>query len=175
MNRAQKEEFIGSVRDALATTSFVILADFKGSTVQQMDGLRRACESTGAEFRVVKNSLCRIAVQDTEKSNLAAHFRGNIGVVLSGDDPVATAKMFKAQVKGNAKLVARAGFFQGDILDAKGVDAVADLPSREELLSKLLATLQEGPRQVLRVIQGPPRDLLYVLNNYATKLEEGGN
>jgi large subunit ribosomal protein L10 len=174
MNRAQKEEFVEGVQSAFSATSFVILADFKGCTVQQLDGLRRACEGAGSEFRVVKNSLCRIAVADSPKSSLAPHFRGNIGVIFSGDDPVATAKMIKAEIKSNAKIVLKAGFFEGVVLDEKGVEAVADLPSREELLAKLLGTLQEGPRQVLSVIQAAPRDLLYVLNNYAAKLEEGG-
>lgn len=172
MNRAQKAEFVESVRGAFSGTSFVILTDFKGSTVQQLDTLRRACETAGAQFRVVKNTLCRIAVSDTEKESLADHFKGNVGIVFAGDDPVATAKVFRTQVKENDKLVVRAGFFEGDVLDAKSVDAVADLPSREELLSKLLATLQEGPRQVMGVIQGPARDLLYLLNNYASELEK---
>jgi large subunit ribosomal protein L10 len=173
MNRAQKAEFIENVRGAFADSSVVILTDFKGSTVQQLDVLRRACESAGATFSVVKNTLCRIAVSDTELAPFAEHFRGNVGIVFGGEDPVAAAKVYKAQLKENTKLVSRAGFFEGDVLDDKGIAAVAELPSREELLSKLLATIQEGPRQVMGVIQGPPRDLLYLLNNYAAELEKG--
>jgi large subunit ribosomal protein L10 len=67
----------------------------------------------------------------------------------------------------------RGGYFDGDVIKGDKILAVADLPSKEQLLSTLLATIQEGPRQVLGVIQGPARDLLYVLNNYASKLEEG--
>lgn len=174
MNRAQKVEFVEDVRTSFEASSFVILTEFKGSTVQELDTLRRACETAGAEFRVVKNTLCRIAVADTDKEPLVEHFRGNVGVVFAGEDPVAAAQMFKAQLKANDKLVTKVGYFEGDVLDAKGVAAVADLPSREELLSKLLATIQEGPRQVMGVLQGPARDLLYVLNNYAAKLDEAG-
>jgi large subunit ribosomal protein L10 len=102
---------------------------------------------------------------------LSPHFQGNIAVVFSGEDPIATAKVFKDQRKENKKLETRAGFFEGDLLDGKGVEIVATLPSREELLATLLRTIQEGPRQVLGVIQGPPRDLLFLLNNYASKLQ----
>jgi large subunit ribosomal protein L10 len=69
-------------------------------------------------------------------------------------------------------LVCKAGFFEGTVLDAAGVTTVSKLPSREELLVVLLRTIQEGPRQVLGVLQGPARDLLYLLQNYANKLEE---
>lgn len=173
MHRSDKVEFVEQVRGDFAQAPLVILTDFIGSTVAEMDRLRRTIEESGASFRVVKNTLCRIAVSDTDKAPLSPFFKGNIGVVFSGDDPIATAKLFRALRKENAKLEPRAAFFEGDVLDASAVDAVADLPSREELLAKLLATLQESPRQVLGVLQGPARDLLYVLNNYAAKLEEG--
>lgn len=174
MNREDKAQFIDEVRSSFAAAPFVVLTDFKGSTVFEMDSLRRSLETAGGSFRVVKNTLSRIAVQDTEKVGLADHFRGNVGVVFSGEDPVAIAKVFQDAAKKNDKLKIKAGFFEGDVLDGEQVIAVASLPSREELLAKLLATIQEAPRQVLGVIQGPPRDLLYVLRNYAAKLEEAG-
>ena len=174
MNRAQKAEFIENVRGSFAEAPLVILTDFKGSTVAEIDAVRRAAEEAGARFQVVKNTLVKIAVADSDHAVLDEHFRGNIGVVFSGEDPIAAAKMFRQIRKDNGKLETRAGFFEGDVLDPKGVDAVADLPSREELLAKLLATIQEAPRQVVSVLQAPARDLLYLLHNYAAKLEEGG-
>jgi large subunit ribosomal protein L10 len=173
VNRAQKAEFIEDVRGRFEAAPLVVLTDFKGSTVAQMDALRRSLEEAGGQFQVVKNTLSRIAVAETEMAPLAEHFRGNVGVVFAGEDPIAIAKSFRDQVKANDKLQVKAGFFEGDVLDATGVAAVADLPSREELLAKLLQTIQEGPRQVLGVIQGPARDLLYLLRNYESKLEDG--
>lgn len=174
MNRDQKAVFVDDLHQRFANTPFVILTDFKGSTVAQMDAVRRSCESAGVHFRVVKNTLAVRALQGTGMEKLADHFTGNVGVVISGEDAVATAKLFKQQVKDNDKLQVKAGFFDGDVLDPKGVAAVADLPSREELLGQLLATLLEGPRNVLGVLQAPPRDLLYLLSNYANKLETQG-
>lgn len=172
MNRQDKAAFVADVRERFIEAPMVILTDWKGSTVQELDALRRACEPEGVSFQVVKNTLCRRAVEGTELEQLSSHFRGNIGVFFAGEDPIAAAKLYRAQRKDNDKLICRAGFFEGDILDDKGVDAIADLPSREELLVSLLRTLQEGPRQLLGVIRGPARDLLYLLSNYAKKLEE---
>ena len=174
MNRAQKAVFVEEIKARFEESALVILTDFKGSTVAETDALRRACEPVGVHFQVVKNTLCRRALEGTDKESLTKFFSGNIGVIFSGEDPVAAAKLFKEQVKQNEKLQVRAGFFEGDILDEAGVVAVASLPSREELLAKLLATILEGPRRVMRVVQAPGRDVVYLLNNYANKLEEEG-
>lgn len=173
MNRAQKADFIDAIRSSFGDAPFIALTDFKGSTVEQMDTLRRACESKGVKYQVVKNTLARIAVQGTVHEPLAPYLKGNIGVFFAGEDPIDAAKLLKDQLKDNDKLVVRAGFFEGEVLDEQGVIGVASLPSREELLVTLLRTIQEGPRQILGVIRGPARDLLYLLQNYATKLEEG--
>lgn len=174
MNREQKADFVDEIRGRFAEAPLVILTDFQGSTVKEMDSLRRACEPVGVHFRVVKNTLCRRAIEGTDKEPLSAHFRGTVGVLFAGEDAIAAAKVFRDQRKANDKLKVKAGFFEGDLLDAKGVESVAELPSREELLVVLLRTMLEAPRQVLGILQAPARDLLYLLQNYARKLEEEG-
>lgn len=170
MNKTQKELVVDSVKARFESTPFLALVDYQGSTVAQMDTLRRACEPAGVHFQVVKNTLSRRAVDGTEKEALGGLFRGPVGVLFAGDDPIAAAKLLKAQVKSNEKLNVKGGFFEGVVLDAAGVDAVASLPSREELLVKLLQTLQAGPRNVMGVIRGPARDLLNLLKNYENKV-----
>ncbi|MBW2255796.1 MAG: 50S ribosomal protein L10 [Deltaproteobacteria bacterium] len=172
MNRAEKSEMVEEIRTQIMSTPLVVLTDFKGSTVQQMDTLRRSFEERGVQYRVVKNTLCRRAIEGTEHEPLAAFLRGNTGLVFSGEDPSDAAKVLKEQIKGNKNLVVKAGVLEGDLLDGAGVIAVADLPSREELMVMLLRTLQEAPRRVMGVIRAPARDLLYLLQNYANKLEE---
>jgi large subunit ribosomal protein L10 len=173
-NTALKEVRINELRARFEASPLIILADFKGATVKEMDRIRRGVETGGVRFQVVKNTLCERALEGTEKAKLAEHFRGNIGVLFSSADPIATAKLLKEKLKESQKFVVKAGFFEGDVLDAKGVAAIAELPGREEMLVTVLRTIQEGPRQILGVVQGPARDLLYVLNNYASKLEEDG-
>ncbi len=174
MNRTEKAAFVEDMHGRLAETPLVILTDFIGSTVAEMDALRRGVEEEGVYFRVVKNTLAKRALEGTGKESLAEHFRGNIGVVIAGEDPIAAAKCFKKQLKSNQHLQIRAGFFEGELLDVTGVAAVAELPSKEELQVMLLQTLLAAPRQVMGIVQAAPRDLLYLLNNYANKLETQG-
>jgi len=171
MNSQEKAEFVEKLHSRIKDAPFVILTDYKGSTVAQLDALRRGVEEAGTSFQVVKNTLARRALEGTDKVGLAEHFRGPVGVVISGEDPIAAAKAFKKLVKENSHLETKAGFFEGDVIDAKQVESVAELPSKEELQAKLLASLLEAPRMVLRVLQAAPRDLLYLLRNYANKLE----
>ncbi len=170
MNRAQKAEVVETLKGDFAQAPFIVLTDWIGSTVEELDKLRRSCEPVGSTFRVVKNTLCRRALEGTDMQALSEALAGNVGVLFSGEDPIASAKAFKEQANENKKLQVKAGFFEGDVLDASATLAVAELPSREELQVMLLRTVQEGPRQVLGVIQGPARDLLYVLNNHAANL-----
>ncbi|NCG17822.1 MAG: 50S ribosomal protein L10 [Rhodobacterales bacterium] len=172
MNRAEKETFVADIKERFNNAPLVILTDFKGSTVDEMDVLRRACEPAGVHFQVVKNTLCKRALAESDKEDLTKFFSGNIGVIFAGEDPIAAAKLFTEQAKQNEKLEIRAGYFEGDVLDAQGVAAVAALPSREELLSILLRTMLAAPRQVMGIIRAPARDLLYLLSNFASKLED---
>ncbi|RME25041.1 MAG: 50S ribosomal protein L10 [Deltaproteobacteria bacterium] len=175
MNRTQKAELVEGLAARLAETPLVILADYRGVTVNEITALRREIRAAGAEYKVVKNTLLRRAIEGTDKEGMNQFLAGMTGVVLSGDDPIATAKSLRDLTKDLQKekrFIIKGGWFEGDALDAEAVKKVADLPSREELLSLLLRTIQEGPRQVLGVVQAPARDLLYLLKNYERKLEE---
>jgi large subunit ribosomal protein L10 len=174
VNQTDKAQIIDGIKGQLANASFVVLTDFKGSTVAQLNSLRRSFEKQGIQFQVVKNTLARRAIAGTEHEPLGPLFKGNIGVLSAHEDPQRMAKLLKETLKENEKLIVRAGFFDGGVIDEKGVLAVADLPSREQLLVTLLRTIQAGPQQLLSVLQAPARDLLFVLQNYAKKLEEQG-
>ena len=174
MNREQKVGMVENLHTRFRATPFVVLADFKGSTVAQMNTFRRACEPAGIYFRVVKNTLAVRALEGTGMEKLAEKFRGNVGLLISGDDAIGTAKLLKQQVRDNEKILVKAGYFDGDVLDSKGVASVAELPSKEELQSKLLSVLVQGPTLLLSVLQAPARDLLFLLKNYESKLESEG-
>lgn len=174
-NIEAKAQVVDELRERFEGSPLVILADFKGATVKELDKLRRDVEKGGIKLQVVKNTLCERAVQGTDKEKLGDHFRGNIAVLFSGSDPIAAAKLLRDQLRGNEKFTVKAGFFDGGLLsDYKAIEAVASLPSREDLLSTLLRSIQAGPQQILGVIQGAPRDLMYLLGNYAAKLEDEG-
>lgn len=175
MNRTQKAELVENLTAELQNTPLVLLADYRGISVPRITELREQLKSRGAEYRVIKNTLLRRAIDGTDKEGIGDYLAGMTGVVLSGDDPIAAAKAVRELTKDlqkEEKFVIKGGWFEGDALDAAAVSKVADLPSREELLVMMLRTIQEGPRQVLGVLQAPARDLLYLLKNYETKLEE---
>jgi len=174
VNREEKAQMIDELHQRFSAGPLVVLTDFRGSTVPQMDKIRRKCEPAGLYFRVVKNTLAVRALEGTGKEDLAGHFVGNVGLIVSGEDPIAAAKFVRQYAKENENITIKAGYFDGDILDKKSLLAVADLPSKEELQATLLATLQAGPRNLLGILQAPARDLLYLLSNYAAKLEEPG-
>jgi large subunit ribosomal protein L10 len=170
----KKQSLVNALREDLANAPLIALVNYEKITVDQVNTVRRAFEEKGIRYFVAKNSLINLAVKGTEREGLGQYLKGMTGVVLSGDDAIETAKVLRETVKEfkGETFTLKGGFFDGDILDDKQIEKVADLPSKEELLTTLLRTIQEGPRQVLGVIQGPARDLVNLLKNYENKLSE---
>ncbi len=175
MNRTQKAEFIDSLSGRLENAPFVVVADYRGITVAEITALRRALGEKGITYQVLKNTLALRAVSGTSKAKLEPYLTGMTGWIISGPDPIESAKAIREIVKGiknKNRFVVKGGFFDGEAYNAEAIQKVADLPGKAELQTMLLRAIQEGPRQVLGVIQGPARDLLYLLKNLETKLAE---
>jgi len=176
VNREEKGELINSLSERLKTTPLVMVADYRGVTVAEITAFRRALAEKGLEYKVIKNTLAARSVMGTPMSKLEPMLTGMTGWILSSPDGIESARnvrdLFKT-FKKQEKLTIKGGYFDGEAYDAEGILKVADLPGRPELLGKLLATIVEGPRRLLGVLQGPARDLLYVLKNYEKKLAEG--
>jgi len=169
-----KKNRVSSLREDLSNAPLIALVNYEKITVEQVNTVRRAFEAKGIRYVVAKNTLINLAVKGTEREGLGQYLKGMTGVIISGEDGVETAKVIRETVKSfkGETFTLKGGFFDGDILDANQIEKVADLPSKEELLTTLLRTIQEGPRQVLGVIQGPGRDLVNLLKNYENKLSE---
>jgi large subunit ribosomal protein L10 len=175
MNQTQKREYVEQLSERLKGAPLVMLADFRGVTVAEIDVLRGQLAAKGVGYEVVKNSLGTRAIAGTDMEGISQWLTGMTGWVIAGDDPIAAAKAVRESTKAfkkEGKFTIKGGFFDGEALGTEAITKVADLPSREELLSTLLRTIQEGPRQLLGVIRAPARDLLYLLKNYESKLSE---
>lgn len=172
MNRTQKNEQIETFATYAKGAPFIVLAHFQGTTVSQINQFRRDLEKNGMRYKVIKNTLARRAFKDAGVAGFDTTLKGMTGVVFSGPDAIGSAKVLKDLMKGLPTLQVRAGFFDGSTMDAKCIDTVSSLPSREDLLAQLLATLNEGPRQLVSVIQAPARDLVQLLKNYEDKLAQ---
>jgi large subunit ribosomal protein L10 len=172
MNKAEKIEFVERFTGQIGSAPLVVVTEYRAVKVADSNSLRRRLEAKGLKLEVVKNTLVRRCVAGTPKEVIVDQLTGMNGVIISGEDPIASAKAIREIIDPKSPIQIKFGYFDGVVLQPPEVLAVADLPSREDLLATLLSTLQEGPRQILGVIQGPPRDLLYLLKNYETKLAE---
>lgn len=177
MNRAQKEETLGQLKTKILQAPFVAMVDYRGVTVEEINKVRREFEKNGLTYLVAKNMLVNLAIAGTEYEGMGELLKGMNGIVISGEDAISSAKTLKETLKDFKKketFILKGGFFDGDVLDPGNVLKVASLPSKEELLTMLLRTVQEGPRQAIGVIQAPARDLVNLIKNYEHKLSEAG-
>lgn len=141
LNLNDKKAVVAEVSAQVANAQTIALAEYRGIEVGDLTKLRKAARESGVYLRVLKNTLVRRAVAGTPFAGLADHMVGPLIYSVSAD-PVAAAKILNDFAKTNDKLVLKAGSYAGNVLDKAGVQALASIPSREELLSKLLYVMQ---------------------------------
>jgi large subunit ribosomal protein L10 len=162
LNREEKAAMVGEVSALVAKAQTIVVAEYRGLTVESVTKLRKEARAQGVQLRVLKNSLARRAVGGTPFSGLADKLVGPLVYGFSAD-PVAAAKVIANFAKGNDKLVVKAGAMPNYVMDVKGVTALATMPSREELLAKLMATMQAPIGQFVRTLNEVPSRLVRTL------------
>lgn len=155
LNRNEKAEVIKEVSGQLAEAQSMIVAEYRGIDVGSLTVLRKTAREKGVYLRVLKNSLVRRSIADTPYAGLHDHLVGPLIYAIS-EDPVAPAKLLVDFAKDNDKIVITAGAMPDSVLDAEGVKALAKMPSREELLAKLLGTMQAPVAQFVRTLNEVP-------------------
>ncbi|MBI1300325.1 MAG: 50S ribosomal protein L10 [Alphaproteobacteria bacterium] len=168
MSRAQKKAEVEVLNQRFSSDELVVVAHYQGLTVTELTELRSALRAEGASFKVTKNSLAKLALKGTRFEQLEGMFSGQTGVATS-QDPVAAAKVAHKFAKSNDKLVILGGALGEMILDAKGVEAIAKLPSLDEIRSKLVGLLQAPATKLAGLLQAPARDLVGVTKAYGEK------
>ncbi|GIX27542.1 50S ribosomal protein L10 [Pelomicrobium sp. G1] len=151
----QKQAVVAEVGERLANAQAVVLAEYSGLTVADMTSLRASARKSGVYLRVLKNTLARRAVANTPFAGLAEHMSGPLAYGIS-PDPVAVAKVLHEFARANEKFVIKAGAMRNQVMSAKDVSSLAQLPSREELLGKLLGTMQAPVAQFVRTLNEVP-------------------
>lgn len=172
MNTAEKQVIVQQLADKFAAAKASFVADFQGCTCQELTELRRKLRATGASMEVVKNTLAKRAIAGTSTEGLAVQFKGPITVIWADEDPIAPAKIIANFAKDKENFKLKAGVFEGEVLDKNGVETLASMPSREELLSKLLALMNAPATKLLQTINAPGTQLARVLEAWRKKLEE---
>ena len=170
MNREEKAELINTLQATFAASSSVVIAHQVGLTVAESSDLRAKMREAGAGFKVTKNRIAKIAVQGTKDEALADMFTGPTAVGTSAD-PVAAAKALVDFAKSNDKVTIVGGTLDGELLDKAGVEALATLPSLDELRAKLVGLVNAPAAKLARIAQAPAGDLARVIQAQADQLQ----
>jgi large subunit ribosomal protein L10 len=155
MPTSQKEDLVGQIKDRLNEAGALLLVDYRGLSVKEMQELRNNLRAAGSELKVYKNSLTEIAIRELALPSLDEYLAGPTAIVFTGEDPVAPAKALTTFARLHKMLEVKGGLVENVVVDADGVKAIATLPSREELIAKLLGTMLNPLTGFARVLNGP--------------------
>ena len=164
MNRTEKEQIVQELAQRLTETQAIFLADYRGINVDQATQLRRELTQAGVEYRVVKNSLLNLAAQGTSSEDLQSYCKGPTAIALSGTDPVAPAKILSKFAKEIDAFELKAGVLSGKLMSVAEINALAELPSREQLLAMALSSMNAPITNFVGTMAAIPRSLVQVLN-----------
>ena len=148
----EKKPIVQEIKDCLDGAKSVVLVDYLGLTVEQDTNLRRATREAGVIYKVYKNTMVNLAIEGTEFAELAKDLEGPTAVAISKDDATAPARVVAGFAKKAPKLELKSGMVEGAYYDAEGIKVIATIPSREELLSKFLGSIQSPISNFARVI-----------------------
>lgn len=170
MNREGKQKLINEMQEKLKSAKAVFLADFRGMNVTQATDLRNQLRNASVEYKVVKNTLLELASRGTDKEGLISHYAGPTAVALSYDDPVAAAKVLtKCAKEQQATFKLKAAVLTGKTISVADIQALADLPSREVLLAKLLGTMNAPITGFVCTLAAVPGSFVRVLDAIRSK------
>lgn len=168
MNRTEKKEFIDTLSKNVAAASVVLVAHYKGLTVEEITDLRVKVRKAGAGFKVTKNKLTQRALVGTKFNNISGMFVGPTAIAYSSD-PVAVAKILTEFAKANEKLVLLGGAFGETLLDSKAVVALSKLPSLDELRGKIIGLIQAPAQKIASILQAPGGAVARVIGAHSRK------
>jgi len=164
LQRKEKEAAVTNLHGKFKDAKSAILTDFTGLNVEQITRLRRSLNKSSAEYKVVKNTLLRRASHDTDIELLAEYFVGPIAITLAYEDPVAPVKILMEFSKTQPALVIKAGMVTGTVMTSHDIKALANLPGREVLLSRLVSVLNSLPTRLVQTLNNPIQGMVATLD-----------
>ncbi len=172
-NRAEKERVVAELQEKFSEAASTILTDYRGLSVAESTELRKRLREAGVEYKVVKNTLGRLAAKDAGHDGLNDYLVGPTAIAFAFDDPVAPAKILAGFMKEFKKVQFKAGLLRGQLIDQDQFQELADLPSREELLAKVVGGMQAPIAGFNNVLAGMLRGLVYSVEDLRKKKEAG--
>ncbi len=176
MNRVptpKKVQQVEEITELLRGANLAILADYRGLTVSDLQGLRSQLRPLDAGIRVVKNSLAAIAADNVGLEELRSSFTGPTAIVTSATDPVAPSKVVSDFARASRILQIKVGVLEGQVIPAEAIENLASLPPREILLARVVGGVQAPLAGLVGVLSGTIRSLAYVLQSRADQLQGG--
>lgn len=171
--REQKQKDLDALTEELSNSKSAMVVGFNKVTVAKDQEFRNQLREAGAKFQVVKNTIARLAVKESPYSEAEEFFKGMSAIAWTNSDPVVLSKAVSKFIKDNAEIYSfKAGIVEGRVVDLKQVEAIASLPSKEELISKLLFVLQAPAQQIVSVINAVPRNLAVVIKQIGDQKPE---
>jgi large subunit ribosomal protein L10 len=171
MERAAKEQVLGEIKEVFSNVASVVIADYRGIKVPTVTTMRDDFRKAGCHYRVLKNSLVKIAVKGSKMEPLSQLMVGTTAVIWSTDAPQPPAQVALKWAKDEPKFVIRGGFFDGQLLDAAGVDALSKMPGKNEIRASMLMTFLAAPQSFAAQIIAGPQNFAYLLDARKRQLE----
>lgn len=164
MERAAKQELINEVKEEFGRVMSVVVADFRGLDVATVTAMRNDFRKANCHYKVVKNTLLKIATKDMPMASMASLLAGPTAIMWSNESPTEPAKLAVKYAKEQAqKFQIKGGYFEGQVLDASGVESLSKMPGKQELQASLLMTFIAAPTDLVRTLAAGPMNFLYLL------------
>ncbi len=170
--RERKQADLNAITERLNNSKSAMIVGFTKLTVNKDQEFRNQLRDAGAEYQVVKNTIARLAVKGTPYEGASEYLKGVTGIAWTENDAVVLSKTVSKFIKANADIYTfKAGIVEGRVVDSKQVEAIASLPSKEELISKLMFVINAQAQRIVTVINAVPRNLAIVVKQIGEQKE----
>ncbi len=173
MDRAQKQEMLGEIKESFANVASIVIADYRGIRVPVVTAMRDDFRKAGCSYRVMKNSLVKIAIKGSKLEPMTALMIGTTAVIWSNEVPQTPAQIALKWAKDEPKFKIMGGYYEGQLLDIAGIDALAKMPGKNEIRASMLMTFLAAPQQFAAQVIAGPQNFAYLLDARRRQLENG--
>ena len=172
MDRAGKEEILGEIKEAFVNVASVVIADYRGITVPVVTAMRDDFRKAGCHYRVLKNSLVKIAVKGSKLEPITQLMVGTTAVIwTTGEAPQPPAQVALKWAKDQPKFTIKGGYYEGQVLDKAGVEMLAKMPGKNDIRASMLMTFLAGPQGFVAQIAAPIQNFAYLMDARRRQLE----
>ncbi len=171
MHYSAKQELVEEITGLMGEAMSVVLADYRGVDVPTVTEIRHDFTKAGCQYRVLKNTLVKLAIKDSDKEPMSVLLKGPTAIMWSDESPSAAAKLAVKWAKDVKEFEIKGGFFEGEVLDTAGVTQLSKMPGKKELQSTLLMTFLAAPTDFVKHLAAGPQQFVYLVDARKRQLE----